>query len=402
MDLFYLAICISLLLLATMAKHRNGLLFPIALLLWISSEIATWFFTSAWASAGYVAFYPIIFVAIPKLFEISQESELVSIIDGAVLILGSSTIASALLLRKLHADFLHILYPVCDLILLIAVLISFARRPITSRSLMLLFGFLIFTATDFLYLIEVNKGLYNPDSYLNYGWLLAFTFITLAQFRRGIKSEKFPPLPIFYSALSVISSAAILTLIALRIYEIPNFVIGPALATLIAAFIRLAISLKQSERVLSEQNLAKIDDLTGLPNRRRFIGEIERYLDGSLLLMDLDGFKPVNDNYGHEVGDEVLKLVAKRFLKAIPEESLLARLGGDEFALLTHDTSPIEIAMALRATLTYPFKVGESEIRVDVSIGCVGNDGRSDLMSRADTAMYQAKKTQVGVWAGET
>jgi len=118
--------------------------------------------------------------------------------------------------------------------------------------------------------------------------------------------------------------------------------------------------------------------------------------------MDLDGFKPVNDQYGHEIGDEILKQVSTRFLRTLPEESLLARLGGDEFAVLTKASyeSAMELAMALRATLSYPFNVGGEQIKIDVSIGCVSNDGRSDLMSRADTAMYQAKRAQVGVWAG--
>jgi diguanylate cyclase (GGDEF)-like protein len=168
--------------------------------------------------------------------------------------------------------------------------------------------------------------------------------------------------------------------------------------------LRMAIALKQSEKNAANENLAKIDDLTGLPNRRRFISEIDKFQNGSILLMDLDGFKPVNDNYGHLAGDEILKQVSGRFLKAIPEDSLLARLGGDEFAVLTYGTyeDAMELALALRATLSYPFNVYGNQIQIDVSIGCVVNDGKSDLMSRADTAMYKAKKGQVGVWAGGT
>jgi diguanylate cyclase (GGDEF)-like protein len=91
-------------------------------------------------------------------------------------------------------------------------------------------------------------------------------------------------------------------------------------------------------------------------------------------------------------------------LKALPNGSLLARLGGDEFAVLTPADyeQAMELAMALRATLSYPFNIAGEQIRIDVSIGCVANDGRSDLMSRADTAMYQAKRAQVGVWASGT
>ena len=403
-DLVYLS-CGLLIILATyLAKFRNGWIYLGAVTVWVISEFASSITTSSWASAGYVIFYPLVFLAIPGLFELALSSGLVRWIDGAILVLGSSTIATALLLRTISADFLHILYPICDLILLISTLICFARRPINTRSLLVLSGILIYSLTDFIYLWQVAQNLYSSNANLNYGWLIAFALITGAQYRRGIKSEEFPPIPIFYLALSVISSALILTAIALGFYAIPNFVIAPALATLLASFLRLALALRQSERELSQRNLAKVDDLTGLPNRRRFITDLEKFRNGSILLMDLDGFKPVNDQYGHAAGDEILKQVSNRFLKVIPDDSLLARLGGDEFALLTHEPerSALEIAMALRATLSYPFDFEGQQIKVDVSIGCVTNDGKSDLMSRADTAMYQAKRAQVGVWAGGT
>ena len=401
MNPIYLGICLAIFLATTLAKSRNNI-YLIALAFWIASEVATHFIESSWVSVGYVLFYPLIFLATPALFEIDQSNDLVRLIDGAVLVLGSSTILSALLLRNFQADFLHLLYPICDIVILIAVLIAFVRRPINGKSLLVLAGFIIYSATDFIYLYEVNNGTYLSNSIINYGWLVGFTFITTSQFRRGIKSEKFPPIPIFYLAISVISSSLILAAIALRIYQIPNFVIGPALATLFASFIRMAIALQQSEKSVVVENLAKIDDLTGLPNRRRFIADVEKFQNGSILLMDLDGFKPVNDNYGHETGDEILKQVSNRFLKALPDESLLARLGGDEFAVLTHGNyeEAMELAMAIRATLSYPFNVAGEQIKVDVSIGCVLNDGKSDLMSRADTAMYKAKQAQVGVWAG--
>ena len=380
------------------------MLVVISLTSWVISEITTNIFLTPWSSAGYVLFYPLIFVALPSLFEIEQAGQLIRLLDGSVLVLGTSAILSAIFLRNFKSDFLHLLYPVCDIIILIAALVAFARRPINSRSFLALSGLLVFTATDFAYLIAVNNGNYQSNSVINYGWLIGFTLITISQYRRGIKSEQFPPISIFYLAISVFGSALILTAIALNMYRLPKMVIGPALATLFASFIRMALALKQSEKNLATENLAKIDDLTGLPNRRRFISEVENYQNGSILLMDLDGFKPVNDNFGHQTGDEILRQVASRFLKAIPEQSLLARLGGDEFAVLTHGgyEEAMELAMALRATLSYPFNIDGEAIRVDVSIGFVSNDGKSDLMSRADTAMYKAKQAQVGVWAGGT
>lgn len=404
MDALYLVLCLLILVGTAFTRRRSGISYLLALCFWVSSEIATNLINSQWSSAGYVAFYPFIFLAIPALFEIEVHGQLVRLIDGAVLVLGSSTIATTFLLRSFKADFLHLLYPVCDIVILIAVLVAFVRRPINGRSLLVLSGFLIYTATDFLYLLKVTQNNYQSNSLLNYGWLLAFALITTSQFRRGIKSEEFPPIPIFYLAFSVISNSLLLAVIALDLFQLTNIVIGPALATLFAAFLRMALALKESERSFASENLAKIDDLTGLPNRRRFISEVADYQNGSILLMDLDGFKPVNDSYGHETGDEILKQVANRFLKAIPDDSLLARLGGDEFAVLTRGSyeEAMELALALRATLSYPFNVGGEMIQVDVSIGCVSNDGKSDLMSRADTAMYKAKQAQVGVWAGGT
>ena len=404
MDALYLVLCLLILVGTAFTRRRSGISYLLALCFWVSSEIATNLINSQWSSAGYVAFYPFIFLAIPALFEIEVHGQLVRLIDGAVLVLGSSTIATTFLLRSFKADFLHLLYPVCDIVVLIAVLVAFVRRPINGRSLLVLSGFLIYTATDFLYLLKVTHNNYQSNSLLNYGWLLAFALITTSQFRRGIKSEEFPPIPIFYLAFSVISNSLLLAVIALDLFQFTNIVIGPALATLFAAFLRMALALKESERSFASENLAKIDDLTGLPNRRRFISEVADYQNGSILLMDLDGFKPVNDSYGHETGDEILKQVANRFLKAIPNDSLLARLGGDEFAVLTRGSyeEAMELALALRATLSYPFNIGGEMIQVDVSIGCVSNDGKSDLMSRADTAMYKAKQAQVGVWAGGT
>ena len=397
-------LCVSLLIANYLARKRNGWLFFLAISSWSLSSLASQMTTSQWASFGYVLFYPIAFIAIPALFEIDQKTELIRLIDGAILVLGTSTIATALLLRKIQADFLHILYPICDLILLIATLVAFARRPITTRSFLILSGFITYTVIDFLYLRAVASSNYQFDSIFNYGWLMGFSLISIALFRRGIKSEQFPPIPIFYLAISAISSSLTLVAVAMKTFSIAEYVIAPALATLFATFIRMAIALKQSERSIAEESLARIDDLTGLPNRRRFIAEVDKYRDGSILLMDLDGFKPVNDQYGHEIGDEILKQVSTRFLRTLPEESLLARLGGDEFAVLTKASyeGAMELAMALRATLSYPFNVGGEQIKIDVSIGCVSNDGRSDLMSRADTAMYQAKRAQVGVWAGGT
>lgn len=168
----------------------------------------------------------------------------------------------------------------------------------------------------------------------------------------------------------------------------------------------MTIALRESGSIGEERALARTDDLTGLPNRRRFIAELNilskaPQSQSALLLLDLDGFKPINDQFGHAIGDRLLKEVAMRFTRALPVGTLLARLGGDEFAaIVLGDTSTtVDIARSLRATLSYPFSIASHEINVGVSIGHVNNDGTGDLMRRADSAMYQAKRDGIGVWS---
>ena len=102
----------------------------------------------------------------------------------------------------------------------------------------------------------------------------------------------------------------------------------------------------------------------------------------------------VNDLHGHETGDKVLQQVALRFERVLPAGALLARLGGDEFGVLYeggHD-SAVEVALALKATLSYPFHINNQEIRLGVSVGVAENKGERDLLIRADNAMYKAKR----------
>jgi diguanylate cyclase (GGDEF)-like protein len=117
------------------------------------------------------------------------------------------------------------------------------------------------------------------------------------------------------------------------------------------------------------------------------------------LLLDLNEFKPVNDRYGHEVGNEILQQVALRFSRSLPTGAVLARLGGDEFGVLINGTyeTTLEAAFALQATLSYPFHCRGHAISIGVSIGHVQNDGTGNLLERADAAMYEAKRTGVGV-----
>ncbi|TPG15777.1 EAL domain-containing protein [Sphingomonas koreensis] len=154
------------------------------------------------------------------------------------------------------------------------------------------------------------------------------------------------------------------------------------------------------------KSLAYTDWLTGLPNRRAFIECLGRFSepagDGPTLIavamIDLDGFKAINDTYGHDTGDAVLIQAAERIQTACPNNLMIARLGGDEFAVLMNarDLSQGTIGgEAIVAEISKPFLVGDLHIRLAASIGLAQRTGSGDspaaLMSQADMALYEVK-----------
>lgn len=150
--------------------------------------------------------------------------------------------------------------------------------------------------------------------------------------------------------------------------------------------------------------VAEFDDLTGLANRIQFKRRLAsacaddgaRGTDGTLLLLDLDGFKSVNDSLGHAVGDECLKEAARRLAHVCGPDELVARLGGDEFAVLVDAggrNSATLLARKIIASMAPPMHHGGRRIQVGVSIGLTALRGcRSpEALNKADTALYAAK-----------
>jgi len=153
---------------------------------------------------------------------------------------------------------------------------------------------------------------------------------------------------------------------------------------------------------------ANTDALTGLYNRRGLVQAMDdRFKQGgnaaemSVMFLDLDGFKPINDTYGHDVGDEVLKEVSTRLQTCVRDHDILCRLGGDEFVLMFPSLVDREVlqqrADRVLARVNEPYWVGDSRVTMGVSIGIsIGpGDGKTgeELLAAADQAMYSAKKT---------
>ena len=157
------------------------------------------------------------------------------------------------------------------------------------------------------------------------------------------------------------------------------------------------------------ERLAHYDTLTGLPNRRLLHDRVQMAITQArreksrlgLMLVDLDRFKPVNDELGHAAGDALLKEVANRMQRCLRESDTLARLGGDEFVVLlpgvAHDRDALLVADKIRAALCEPFDLpGGHTVFIGCSIGLVvfPEHGRDEkrLLSNADEAMYLAKE----------
>jgi diguanylate cyclase (GGDEF)-like protein len=194
-------------------------------------------------------------------------------------------------------------------------------------------------------------------------------------------------------------------------------VLDDTLSVALLLNIALILLIWRGSQVLSQQ--AKVADdaqreigmvavkdyATGLRNRPGIVEIIEQKLDAgeqiSLINMDLDNFKKINDLYGHQAGDEMLKEVAERLVDVTPEQSACARLGGDEFAVLLFGgaasaENTLAIAEEIQNAFGEPASVGGSITKISASMGIYANvkPGSSieDVFRRSDIAMYEAKK----------
>jgi len=159
-------------------------------------------------------------------------------------------------------------------------------------------------------------------------------------------------------------------------------------------------------------DLAFTDTLTGLGNHRRFFDKIERLIAEraddpapfAIGILDLDGFKPINDLFGHKAGDEILVQVAMRLRAAMDTHSTVTRVRADEFAflcpMLFSEDAAAERARMMIEILSAPYDVGDRTARLSASVGCAlfysDDDTTADLVQKAETALYHAKQSGRG------
>jgi diguanylate cyclase (GGDEF)-like protein len=363
----------------------------------------------SFTQVSYTLFYPLLLIAIPRISSNSQRLNSLELLDSVIFGLGFTSILSTVLLTLIFPsnalfqsqDFFTVFYPVGDIALLLVSISQLIIRGVSRQKLLMLAGITAFAATDIYYLWLALHHRYSFGSIADDGWLIAIILIAKSTHMKSEKIGRVQPIHPALIAISIFISPILLALSALKPDIFPVYIVALLVANLLLAFIRMSTALRHARILNDERTLARTDELTGLANRRRLLAEIDNFskIEGALMLLDLDGFKPINDKHGHEIGDRILREVARRFNRTLPQGALLARLGGDEFGVLVRGSyeEALESAHALRASVSYPFSIDGREITVGVSIGIVHNDGAGELLKRADAAMYRAKHLGMGV-----
>ena len=312
-------------------------------------------------------------------------------------------------------------YPVCALVLIVLLVAGMAPhhyRP-NWTTVLLMTGVAWSVAGSVIFLNQSAAGTYVAGTLLGETWLLSFFFIGLAASvgdrRRSAGPRASVSSPAGIAVVPVLFGVVSLGILATSIYRHDSAVVMIlAIAALGLVICRMAMTLREVRHSTANYQDARTDYLTGLPNRRAFLERLESTLSSELgtaghtgvLLVDLDGFKEVNDALGHTAGDELLCVVAKRFEHRLGERGVLARLGGDEYACacpVTDEGDLVGIARELTQALSDPFVLDGVSVRVGASIGVAlshpGSKPNGELLRCADVAMYDAKRTQSGVSA---
>ena len=388
-----------------------------AQLIWsFGSIFSTWnsFFEvqlpAALSDICYSLFYPLIFFGVVRAFTSRIKTGALELLDTVIIAIGLTSVLTAFLLKpamltfegSAGSVFISILYPVGDIVILAMAVVYLILNPISKRSLLLCFGLFSFSIADLLFLWLSINSRYEFGSITDDGWILGLLLISLSLSYPGGIARNSEKISSYAATIALIASATLLGVAAIKPGYFPTFILIPGFLTIALAFVRMSFALQEANSAGTERLLARTDELTGLANRRNFLAQLAIMKSGFIFLLDLDGFKNINDTFGHEAGDQLLKQVSGRFMRVIPTGSHLARLGGDEFGII----APInkyeagELGQAIRATLSYPISLNSEQIEVGVSVGITEFNSAqtsSELLHQADQMMYEAKRNKTGV-----
>jgi diguanylate cyclase (GGDEF)-like protein len=307
---------------------------------------------------------------------------------------------------------LAVIYPLLDLMLVVMVLaqVLLRQRDRSTRTVMLAAGFGTLAVADSSFLLTWGSGTYTTDLALTMTYGLAFALIVSAALSRPSDMGTAAPIALGSRTLVAAAGGALIALVVAPGTSIGICVTVTSVLTLVSAGARLTVALRDAQGATEAFRLARTDELTDLPNRRALLADVDAELAAghrlSLMLLDLDGFKEINDSLGHGVGDRVLVLVADRLRSRFQHRLSLSRLGGDEFAFVVADDDEIAavtLANDICRVVAEPIEVDDLTLHVSASMGVAVKDSgalsSTDLLRRADIAMYEAKATRCGALA---
>jgi diguanylate cyclase len=364
------------------------------------------------------AFYPLAYTGVALLVRARVQGFIAStLLDGLIAGLALSAVVAEVVLDHLVAAgggtrgevAMSLAWPLGDLGLLVLLCVGLAAsgRRASPGMRRLIAGLLVLLASDAAYVQQAAGSSYAFGSLVSAGWLIGMGLLAAAARRPA-------PQDASKERRAVLLAPVLAAGLALALL-VPDGVNGVATALAAGAValagLRLLLSVREVAELAVQGREARTDDLTGLPNRRAFTEGIAGAIHKAagqpfaVLLIDLDGFRELNDTLGHHMGDGLLRHVGARLSAVRRPGDLLARLGGDEYGLLTAPGTTREQAEALareaRAVLEDPFVLAGVPVHADGSIGiAVHPDHAADaaeLLRHVDIAMYRAKRGRLGV-----
>ncbi len=379
------------------------------------------------ADGFYLVFYPLMLVGLLSFPTIQRDrSERLRIgLDLAVVALAGSGAVVYVVLgptavaggqSPLQAAF-SIAYPVGDMMLLVGLASVMLRGSASSasRALQLLAAGLVFyVAADLVYGYMTLHSGYQGGDPVDTLWMIAIALTAAAAAAQLPAAKPEPVRPVHEQVAWLPYPVAAVGLTSLVYYDRHDtFFAGTAMIVLAGGFVALRQYLAQRDLVGAQKQLrheALHDALTGLPNRVLMLDRAEQMLarsrrhqgQAALLFLDLDGFKDINDTYGHSAGDRFLQTVAKRLTGAVRGADTVARLGGDEFVILLDSpgawVKPQDVAERLLAVLRAPVDLGDGgnartlTLTASIGIATGPRDSSEGLLRDADIALYAAKE----------
>jgi diguanylate cyclase (GGDEF)-like protein len=314
----------------------------------------------------------------------------------------------------------NLAYPVGDLVLAVLLLVRIALVGMTHRRSWtpMLAGLICFLAADAAFLGLIAEGSYLSGGLLDSLWLAGAVLIALGAARHARGGQAVPAQPGWVLSLApvlfVLAATGLMTVDHFWRTNVVSLILTAA--ALVTLSVRLWLTFGDNARLLAaREHDALHDPLTGLPNRRELAGALGRELALSLrrgtrvsmLMIDIDNFKYVNDTFGHAQGDKLIDAVGRAIRRQMRAGDLLARLGGDEFAALLVDADRAAAEHCARrivhAMRNADLIAGAPRGQVTVSVGgAVLDSSRAhtweDALNRADAAMYAAKDAGRNGW----